>query len=269
MHKKAALAVFSLVLAAGPLHVAMGMRNYNYFWTEPKTKPKGMQELVWTIKHGLLESVKKALEQEPVISTSKQKIDKPGNRTFDINTPDESGRTILHYACDTSHLNIVMFLVEKQADITKEGNGWTPLLLACHQKNLALLKFLVRKGASVTQEITGTGVLPRGTTPLLMAYVQSHQEAINFLVAHGTPITPALAEEFPELTTQIPYGCTMIGTFYSDKESFEKHLTVLHHVALEQLKKTAQEHKCAEALEQIEKWQLSATPPQQTGHQFF
>jgi ankyrin repeat protein len=71
----------------------------------------------------------------------------------DVNAQDEAGSTALHLACDESgNIKVVKFLInDMQANLDLVDNkGRTPLHVACqsHYYTLSISKFLIRKGAN-------------------------------------------------------------------------------------------------------------------------
>lgn len=72
---------------------------------------------------------------------------------------DKDGWTALHYAATKGHLDIVKFLVSKDADIDPDSpNNTTPLMMAARYGHIHVVKFLLDNGADLsaknTQDLT-------------------------------------------------------------------------------------------------------------------
>ncbi|KAI8611602.1 ankyrin repeat-containing domain protein [Chytriomyces sp. MP71] len=67
-----------------------------------------------------------------------------------VNDADEgSGNTALHWACDSGSLDVVRFLVSKNADVNaRDGEGLTPLHYAALHERRDLYNLLLENGAS-------------------------------------------------------------------------------------------------------------------------
>ncbi|CAF1311797.1 unnamed protein product [Rotaria sp. Silwood1] len=123
---------------------------------------------------------------------------------------DENGLNCLHAACQSSHLYVVQWLVEKQNanvdDVDYMNN--TPLHYAAATGNEAILIYLLEKNARI---ITSNN----GNTPLHVAAENGQQGACAILIEHGycsltarnsSHLTPAdLADHygFPALANEL------------------------------------------------------------------
>lgn len=97
---------------------------------------------------------------------------------FDVNAVDEDGRTLLHWASGSGHLEIVESLLAnfKANPNTHDEEGWTPLLSACSAGRLGVVKRLVAAGAQLD------AVTSSGTTCLHYAASKGHADVVAFLL---------------------------------------------------------------------------------------
>jgi ankyrin repeat protein len=100
--------------------------------------------------------------------------------SYDLNLPDDAGRTPLHLAATHCHINVVVLLLNKGAKVdSKAGGGATPLHLAAQAGCMDVVNLLLAKGAKVNARDD------QKRTPLVRAE-QWHQDAIvQLLRAHG------------------------------------------------------------------------------------
>ena len=75
----------------------------------------------------------------------------PIGNTANVDTMDNSGRTALHLACETSQFDLVQILLEHDANVDLEdGYGRrTPLYIAANEKASEIVNILIANGASV------------------------------------------------------------------------------------------------------------------------
>ncbi|XP_073020961.1 acyl-CoA-binding domain-containing protein 1-like isoform X1 [Primulina eburnea] len=67
-----------------------------------------------------------------------------------LNLKDSEGRTPLHWAVDRGHMNITMFLLNKNADVnTKDNEGQTALHYAALCDRASIAELLVKQGADI------------------------------------------------------------------------------------------------------------------------
>ncbi|WCR59442.1 MAG: Phosphocholine transferase AnkX [Wolbachia endosymbiont of Ctenocephalides felis wCfeF] len=67
-----------------------------------------------------------------------------------VNVENNCGQTPLHIAAENGWLNIVKYLIDKDANINAKGEyGWTPLHIAAKNGKLDMIKYLTNKGANI------------------------------------------------------------------------------------------------------------------------
>ena len=72
--------------------------------------------------------------------TTLERIKELLNIGFNINTQNDLGDTLLHYACEYKHYDIIQFLLSKNADINiKNEKGYTPFDIVIDREILILL----------------------------------------------------------------------------------------------------------------------------------
>ncbi|VDD95634.1 unnamed protein product [Enterobius vermicularis] len=71
------------------------------------------------------------------------------NYGTDINATDSDAKTLLMLASENGHINLVRFLVEKNADVnTENSNEETPLTLASENGHIDVVRYLLKRGAN-------------------------------------------------------------------------------------------------------------------------
>jgi len=92
--------------------------------------------------------------------------------SYDLNLPDDAGRTPLHLAATHCRTDVILLLLNKGARINAKANGGaTPLHLAAQGGCVDAVNLLLAKGAKVNARDD------QGRTPLVRAE-QWHQDAI-------------------------------------------------------------------------------------------
>ena len=71
-------------------------------------------------------------------------------RDIDEVTADENSESALHIACRSGSIDIVKFLLQREADIELlSGHNKTPLMIACEHGHYDIVKELIERGASL------------------------------------------------------------------------------------------------------------------------
>ncbi|KAK1801451.1 hypothetical protein P4O66_022728 [Electrophorus voltai] len=82
----------------------------------------------------------------------------------DVNTKDEEGRALLHWACDRGHTELVTLLLHHNADInSQDDEGQTPLHYASACEFAEIVEVLLKAGADPSIK-DGEGSLPEEVT---------------------------------------------------------------------------------------------------------
>ena len=99
--------------------------------------------------------------------------------TVDINIKDNYEKTPLHYACENGHLQNVEYLYSKGADMeANDYDGRTPLHYAC-QGHLPIVEYLLSKGANIEAKDD------QEDTPLHYAIMYGDIDVIKYLLSKG------------------------------------------------------------------------------------
>lgn len=111
-----------------------------------------IEDIIWTIKNGEFEAVKKAFLGKPESEASASNTAlKPRN----VNDP-MGVRFPLHYAADFGQLKLLKFFVHMGAEVDrKDKYGITPLLAAIWEGHTRCVEFLLQVGASRTERTPG------------------------------------------------------------------------------------------------------------------
>ncbi|KAG9270182.1 acyl-CoA-binding domain-containing protein 6 isoform X1 [Astyanax mexicanus] len=85
-------------------------------------------------------------------------------KTADVNTKDEEGRALLHWACDRGHKELVSLLLSNNADINcQDDEGQTPLHYASACEFAEIVELLLEAGADPSIK-DSEGSLPEEVT---------------------------------------------------------------------------------------------------------
>lgn len=104
------------------------------------------------------------------------------------------GLTALHKAAEYGHVEIVVLLLQYNADLEiKDPNGWTALHWAAFYGRFAVAKKLLEHGAN-TDPVHGLGA-----TPLYQAIIKEHIEIAEVLRSYGASITSGGADQWTPL----------------------------------------------------------------------
>jgi len=100
-----------------------------------------------------------------------------------VNETDELKKTALMYAADSGSEEIIKFLIENNADLTKENKfGQNALSYAIHNKNQKIFNLLVAKGADKNFQNN------TGKTELMLACENNNIEIVEFLLTNDVDI---------------------------------------------------------------------------------
>ncbi|XP_033230457.1 ankyrin repeat domain-containing protein 49-like [Belonocnema kinseyi] len=145
--------------------------------TEPDEKA-----ILQAAENGILEKVKNLLDKNPSL----------------IEATDNDGYTPLHRACYGNHLDIVEYLLSKNAAIDAQTqDGWQPLHSACCWNNVECAALLLQHGADINARSKGD------QTPLHLASASSHNSpALQLLLLHPD-INPRLVNSSGDTAEQI------------------------------------------------------------------
>ncbi|XP_043464565.1 ankyrin repeat domain-containing protein 49-like isoform X1 [Leptopilina heterotoma] len=97
-----------------------------------------------------------------------------------VKAVDKDGYTPLHRACYGNHVEVVKYLLERNAPIDAETlDGWQPLHSACVWNNIDCISLLIQHGADVN-------ALSKGQqTPLHLVSASSHNSpGLQLLLLH-------------------------------------------------------------------------------------
>jgi ankyrin repeat protein len=102
----------------------------------------------------------------------------------DVNSPNESGETPLHWAITTGRLDLIELLIEKGAIINARNNkGSTPLHGAAFLNQKESLLLLIANGGDVNSKDDKKGV-----TPLHIAAGVGNLEIVETLIEKGADV---------------------------------------------------------------------------------
>lgn len=77
-----------------------------------------------------------------------QQVEQLLKKNFDVNQPDETQLTLIHWAADRGHEDIIRLLIKYGADLNvRDEDGQTPLFYAAHASNIPCIKLLLESGA--------------------------------------------------------------------------------------------------------------------------
>jgi len=104
-------------------------------------------------------------------------------RTHHIHASDETGMTLLHWACLLGHVRCATWLLQSGADKDEQNNsGWTPLHPAAANGHAVCVALLLHHEAHVDP------VSKAGWTPLAGAVSGGHQQTARLLLDAGASV---------------------------------------------------------------------------------
>ena len=93
---------------------------------------------------GMIDIFKFAESKNSCLKTMKSLVEKGAN----INAKSSSGFTLLMFAIEGAHLDVVKYLIKKGADLNlKMNDGWTALISVAYDSHLNIVKYLIKKVA--------------------------------------------------------------------------------------------------------------------------
>ena len=105
-------------------------------------------------------------------------------RQADISVKTRYGILAVTLAARGGHMQVVRKLVEAGIDLNNSGNGcmceFTPLLVSAEHGHDAVLHFFLDRGCDVNYKTASTGL-----TPLMLAAVNGHLKTAQILVDNG------------------------------------------------------------------------------------
>jgi len=130
----------------------------------------------------------------------------------DVNAKDKQGKTVLFYAVEHNHKDIVELLIAKGADVNaKEDGGYTPLYYALWYGNKDLTTLLISKGAEVNVE-------PEKDYPLIYYAVWNEDlDTVKLLVAKGAKFDVKILEDRTAFHYAVGQGSRDIAEFLVSK----------------------------------------------------
>ena len=152
------------------------------------------------------------------------------SRECDVHEKDNSGRTVLHHACNKGKLELVQYLVENYPDMLyiSDKTGQSPFLLTGFSGSVELVKYLISKGCDMYDKtISGRTVLhhacQEGKIELVQYLVENNPDMLT--ISDKTGQSPFLLTGFSGSVELVKYliskGCDVY-------EKDNKEETVLH-----------------------------------------
>ena len=105
------------------------------------------------------------------------------DRGVPIDTKDDEGKPLLHWAAEGGHVTTMRLLIRKGCDVDSvDGRGLTPLHWAAAMGQTKAVRELIRMGA------TKSMVARECCTPLHRASIKGHVETVEAMLVEGCPI---------------------------------------------------------------------------------
>ena len=101
-----------------------------------------------------------------------------------LTSTDDSGRTVMHWACSGGHANILSWLLEQPGSNpdVRDDSRWTPLIIASSAGHEDCVHLLLGAGAKVD------ACTDQGRSSLLYACSKNHQSISKKLLDEGANI---------------------------------------------------------------------------------
>jgi 26S proteasome non-ATPase regulatory subunit 10 len=100
-----------------------------------------------------------------------------------ITATDESGRTVLHWACSGGRAEIVRWLLERGSNPNiPDDSRWTPLIIACSAGHEPCVQLLIGAGAQIDS------CTDQGRSSLLYSCSKNHQSIAKKLLNEGADV---------------------------------------------------------------------------------
>lgn len=101
----------------------------------------------------------------------------------DINAANRLGEQAIMHAAWRGHVDAVRWLIERGAEVSREGLAWSALHYAVFAGKRVVAELLIRHGADVNARSTN------GSSPLMMAAREGHAELARLLLGVGADTT--------------------------------------------------------------------------------
>jgi ankyrin repeat protein/beta-lactamase regulating signal transducer with metallopeptidase domain len=155
----------------------------------------GWTPLYWAVDEGAPEVIRLLIDagvqmsdiHRAVLEGNLEQVKKLVDSGTAVDTRDEVGRPLTHWALAAGQLEVFDYLLNEGADITIATKQGSTLLHKASEKGLTdVIRRLIAKGAAVNARTN------RGETALFAAARRGHKEVCQLLVANGADVNAAL-----------------------------------------------------------------------------